>query len=70
MSLFLYGLVMLAGGALLGMTVLRDYFDHRFARPQPVTRLPIARLLVRVEDRRLDIPTVTRRRSRATIIDV
>ncbi len=51
-------------GCALGITLLRDAIDDLWTWPSRPVRptLPLARVLMRVEERRLDIPAVRRNR--------
>lgn len=70
-----YTLFVLAAGIAIGATIIRDVLDGLWVAPRrPLwprkPTLPVARLLQRVEERRLVIPTVLRKRQRIEVIDV
>lgn len=69
-----YTLFILVCGMAIGATLLLDFFAWLHARPRPIyvwrAPLPVARLLSRAEMRRLEVPTVMRRRQVIDVIDV
>lgn len=62
-ALLYLGLVLfaLACGITIGATLVRDWLDGIFSRQPKPTTLPLARVLTRAEERRLEIPTIKRR---------
>lgn len=72
--IFVYGLIMLVGGLLLGCTVLRDWLD----RQRRTKRSPLPYAVAMVSRDRLDITEAQRRqriaigweRSRAIDVDI
>ncbi len=59
-------------GAALGATAIRDHLDDLWTWPSRPVRptLPLTRVLTRVEERRLEIPTVRRRQRLPRVIDI
>lgn len=68
-----FTIFVLVCGIAIGATIVRDALDRLWLWPRPSARpepLPFARVLSRAEARRLEIPTVLRRRQVIDVIDI